>query len=202
MTSSLAFQAEPMTPLNEPGGEEPIDRRNRWQRRHWPPDNQMPAVLPTQQILGRSESVIVVLREIVVYTTGLNFYVTARGRPGLHPSFMASVPEIAKRMGIPEAATTPAYIEVIGEDGITAVDMSSRELFARLDEVADKAVLRDSGGSGKADSMDYQYWLSPVPTGGITIRFEWPDQGLSQTSFRIEAAELRRAIGQAIELWP
>jgi len=194
-------QAEPMRPPTEPAGEEPIDRHNRWKLRHWPPDNQMPAILPTQQILGRSESVTVVLREVVVYTTGLNFYVTARGRPGLHPSFMASVPEIAKRMGIPEASSTPAHIEVIYEDGTTAVDMSSRELLARLDEVADKPVLRDSTGSGKPDSMDYQYWLTPAPTEGITIRFEWPDQGLTQTTFRIDAAELQRAVGQAIELW-
>ena len=51
-----------------------------------------------RRILGRSESAAVVLLEVVVYNTGLNFHVIARGRPGLHPTFMASIPKIAKRM--------------------------------------------------------------------------------------------------------
>ena len=78
---------------------------------------------------------------------------------------------------------------------------ASRVLHLRLDEVADKPVLRDSTGSGKADSMDYEYSLTPVPTGSITIKFEWPDQGLSETRFRTEAAELQRAVNEAIEIW-
>jgi len=191
-----------MTPPTDPPGHGPIDRHERWKLRHWPPDNQIPALLPIQQTLGRSESVTVVLREVLAYTTGLNIHLTARGRPGLHPSFVASVPEIAKRMGLPEAASTPAHVKVVYEDGTTAVDMSSRELLMRLDEVADKPVLRDSSGSGNNDSMDYKYWLTPAPTQSITIKFSWLDQGLPETRFKIDAADLQRAIGQAIELWP
>ena len=93
-------------------------------------------------------------------------------------------------------------MEVIYEDGTRAVDVSSRDLHLRLDDVADRPVLRDSAGSGKADSMDYHYWLTPVPTGSITIKFEWPDQGLSATEFRIEAAALEQAVNEVIELWP
>ena len=133
-------QAEPMTPPAEQPGDDPIERRRRWQLRHWPPDNQVPAFLTMRRILGRSESVAVVLLEVVVYKTGLNFHVIARGRPGLHPTFIASIPEIAKRMGVPEATSTPAHLEVVYEDGTSAVDMSSRDLHLRLDEVADRPV--------------------------------------------------------------
>ena len=155
-----------------------------------------------QQILGRTESVAVVLQAVAAYTTGLNLHVIARGRSGLHPSFMASVPEIAKRRGMPEAFNTPAHIEVTYDDGTSAVDLSSQELFTRLDEVAGRPVLRNSTGSGKPDSMDYQYWLTPAPTQDITIKFAWPDQGLAETRFRIHAADLQRAIDQAVQLWP
>lgn len=190
-----------MTPPIEQPGEDPIERRRRWQQRHWPPANQIPAVLPKLHILGRSESVAVVLLEVMAYKTGLNFHVITRGRPGQHPTFMASVPEIAKRMGIQEASSTPAHLEVVYDDGTSAADLSSRDLLLRLDDVADRPVLRDSTGSGQPDSMDYQYWLTPAPTESITLKFEWPDQGLPETKLRIEAAELQRAVDQAIELW-
>lgn len=171
-------------------------------RRHWPPKNQIPVAVPFHQILGRSDTVVVVLLEVHAYKAGLDFHLMARGRPGLHPSMLSTVPELAKRMGIPEAANTPAHLQILYDDGSEALDLSSRDLMRRLDEVRDTPVLRDSSGSGGQDAVDYKYWLTPVPTRSFTLKFAWPDQGLAESRFRIGIEKLQPTIDQAVELWP
>ena len=115
-----------------------------WRQRHWPPENQIPGVLPLQEVLGRSDSVIVVLRDIHAFSNGLNINLLARGRPGQHPSFLSMPPQMAKRMNLPEPKSTPPmHLQVIFEGDTEAIALSTKELQQRFDEVAAKPVLRE-----------------------------------------------------------
>jgi len=191
-----------MTPSNDPPNEAGHEWLNHWQQRHWPPANEIPGLLPLREVLGRSDSVIVVLRDMHVYTNGVSINVVARGPPGHHPSFITMPPLMAERRGLPTPTYSPMRLQVVFEGGTEATALSTEELRQRLDEVADQPVLRDSRGSGTPDAMDYPYWLTPAPTRAVTIKFAWPEQGLPATELNIDQAALRRASQEAMELWP
>ncbi len=191
-----------MTPSNDPANEAGHEWLDHWQRRNWPPANEIPGLLPLREVLGRSDSVIVVLRDMHVYSNGVSINVVARGRPGHHPSFLTMPPLIAERMGLPTPTCSPMRLQVIFEDGTEATALGTEDLRQRLDEVADQPVLRDTRGSGNPDAMDYPYWLTPAPTRAVTIKFAWPEQGLPAIELNIDQAALRRASQEAMELWP
>lgn len=189
-----------MTSSTDPAEEAAHRQLARYKVRHWPPSDQIPGVLQLQEVLGRSDSAIVVLLHIHVYTVGLNVQLIARGRPGQHPSFISISPQMAARMGLPET-DPPMHLRVVLQDGTEAVALTSEQLWKRLDDVAGTPVLRTGHGSGKPDATDYQYWLTPAPTQAVTIHFAWPEQGLRATAITIDQAALQRAGGEVIELW-
>ncbi len=108
---------------------------------------------------------------------------------------------MAKRLSLPEPTNTAMLLQVAFEDGTEAVALSSEELQVRLEELVQKPVLRNGRGSGSSDAVDYDYWLTPKPSGAITIKFAWPEQGLPPTEIYINQAALQRASSEAIELW-
>ena len=83
-----------------------------------------------------------------------------------------------------------------------SIDAQQRATHNRLEEVANQPVLHHRRGSGKPDSMNYAFWLTPTPTRSVTIRFTWPEQGLPAAGIYIDGATLQRASAEATELWP
>lgn len=184
----------------DPREDEARARIGRWRRRHRPPPNEIPGILPLTQILARSEAVAVVLLDVHAYRSGLAFHTTTRGRRGHHPPFMPDHPLVAERMGVPLAAQPRFDVELT--DGGRAIPLAHDELMHRLEEVKDTPVLSHFGGGGDDTQLDRHYWLTPHPRTAIRLLFSWPDQHLAPATTTIHADALQTATAAAQQLWP
>jgi hypothetical protein len=163
-----------------------------------PRPNEVPGILPVRRFLGRSQSVAVALMSIHAYSTGLQFHLVARSRPGhsLGPTHVRP----AERAGLP-VVPSPQF-DVTLTDGTEAVPLSLREAFARLDALGDQIVVIGWSGGGEQDRFDGDYWLTPNPQSGLTVRFSWSHFGLGITETQIPEEPLRATTASAVELWP
>lgn len=75
------------------------DRMERLWARLRPPSNEVPGLLALSTVLGRNDSIAVVLTRIDVFSSGLRLHVSTWGRPGQHAPLLPTQPELAERMG-------------------------------------------------------------------------------------------------------
>ena len=163
-----------------------------------PRPNEIPGILPVRRLLGRSQSVAVALMSIHAYSTGLQFHLAARSRPG-HPLGPTHA-RLAERVGLP-VVPSPQF-DVTLADGTQAVQLDLSEAFGRLDALRDQTVVIGWRAGGTHDRLDGDYWLTPNPRSGLTVRFSWPHFGLGITETQIPEEPLRATTASAIELWP
>jgi hypothetical protein len=189
--------------ISDSGADDPYARFARIRRRHHPPPNEVPGVLPIGRFLGRSDTVVAVLLEVHAYAAGLDFRLTYRGRgrrPTDHPPFVPTVARIAERIGKP-VATAPD-IAVVLADGSGAHALDASEAFQRMEESTGRSVLIGARGGGGNDQFDASYWLTPNPQTGLTLQFAWPQQQLPATTLALDDQEIVRATAAAVTLWP
>ncbi len=163
-----------------------------------PRPNEIPGILPVRRFLGRSQSVAVALMSIHAYSTGLQFHLMARSRPGhsLGPTHV----RLAERVGLPVVAS-PQF-DVTLADGTEAFALDLSEAFGRLDALRDRTVVIGWRAGGTHDRLDGDYWLTPNPQFGLTVRFSWPHFGLGITETQVPEEPLRATTASAVELWP
>jgi hypothetical protein len=151
-----------------------------------------------RQLLGRSESIAVALMSIYAYSTGLQFHLVARSRPG--HSLIPTQASLAKRIDVPVIPSPQFDVRLAG--GTQAVSLDPGQAFVRLDEVGDRPVVIGWRGGGRQQRFDGDYWLTPNPQSGLTVRFSWPHFGLGTTETEIEEEQLRATTASVVELWP
>ena len=163
-----------------------------------PRPNEIPGILPVRRFLGRSQSVAVALMSIHAYSTGLQFYLVARSRPGhsLGPTHV----RLAERVGLP-VVPSPQF-DVTLANGTEAVLLNLSEAFGRLDALGDRTVVIGWRAGGTHNRLDGDYWLTPNPQSGLTVRFSWPHFGLGITETQVPEEPLRATTASAVELWP
>lgn len=64
-------------------------------------------------------------------------------------------------------------------------------------------VIRPKGGGGSDHTWDGNYWVHPLPPPGpLVFVASWPAHGVAEARAELDAAALRRAAAEAVELWP
>ena len=150
------------------------------------------------RFLGRSEIVAVALMSIHAYRTELQFHLVARSRLG--HSLGSTHVRLAERAGVPVIPFPQFDVTLV--DGTEAVPRDHSETFVRLDALGDQTVVIGGSGGGTQDRFDGDYWLTPNPQSGLTVRFSWPHFGLGITEAQIPEEPLRATTASAVELWP
>jgi hypothetical protein len=163
-----------------------------------PRPNEIPGILPVGRFLGRSEAVAVALMSICAYSTGLQFDLVARSRPG--HSLIPTRSSLAERVGVP--VVPPPQFDVRLADGAQAVTLDRCQAFVRLDELGDRPVVIGWRGGGTPERFDGDYWLTPKPQSGLSVQFSWAHFGLGTTETHVAEEQLRATTESVVELWP
>ena len=159
------------------------------------PDNEVPAVLALERVIGASAGVVFFLAGMRVYSNGIEFDLEARLRPGASigeaDGIYALLPDFHGPHG------TPADRLLLGvefADGRRASSIG----------VADSGIgLRSNGSSGGGRSAHATYFLSPLPPpGDVRIVCALPGAGIDETVTVIDGAAILEAAGRVRELWP
>jgi len=160
------------------------------------PDNEVPAVLVIDKVLVASDDLVCYLAGMRVYSTGVEFDLEARLRPGAQVGDAARLYEML----------TDFYGShgVQDERLLVGVEFADGRRGANLDGVADRGVsLRPSGSSGGGRSAQATYFLSPLPPPGeVRIVCALPGAGIDETVTVLDAEEILAAAARVRELWP
>ena len=124
--------------------------------------DESPVVLPLSVVLGRTDTVAVVLVQANLYTIGISWSVWTPCR-GEHPPFFPTHAAFAERMGR-HPATAPG-LTITFNDGRTSVAVDRFQPDRVADHRPDEVVLVTDSGSGDNDLLRREHWLTPRPTG-------------------------------------
>lgn len=176
-----------------------------------PPEDVLPGVVPVELILGQSASTVVMLTGIRAFPTGLDMTlgVRVRSRPkrGQHLADVLGDPDDHDMGAGWQAGRLKWGFELADGVRVTNVD-PPLALPDRHDEGAttwepDRPLLTDRGGGGGARSVDYAYWLWPLPPAGrLRVVCQWLDQDVALTVTELDTQPLLDAAARAHPLWP
>ncbi|WP_199422396.1 hypothetical protein [Actinotalea solisilvae] len=160
-----------------------------WQRRHTPPDNEVPGVLPATAVLTGDRDTVVALTGVRVFTTGLLLDVGVRRRLDPAPD--------SDHFGATERAL---LLGVELADGRTASTVLGAPTW---DADPDVPVLTHHGANGGGRVYDLTLWLTPAPPAGdVVVVAAAPAWGLPEGAVTLPAATLAEAASRAQVLWP
>jgi hypothetical protein len=168
--------------------------RERFLRRAMTPVNEVPVLLPWSGVLARAEEVAVLLTAAHLYTNGIQFDLSVRGRGqgayDLH----------APAGGHPDANGHMLCFGVEGADGQAVANVPKDGVSGRPDEGPS---LTGGGGGGSSGNAAVTYLLHPVPASGpLTIWCAWQSRGIEETSVVFDGAMLGELVAQVEVLWP
>jgi hypothetical protein len=170
------------------------EARARQLRRAMAPVNEVPVLLPWSGVLARAEEVAILLAAAHLYTNGIEFELSVRGRGravyDLH----------APAGGVPDANGHMLCFGVEGADGQAVANVPKDGASGRPDEGPS---LTGGGGGGSSGNAAVAYLLHPVPASGpLTIWCAWQSRGIEETSVVFDGAMLGELVEQVEVLWP
>lgn len=153
-----------------------------------PPDNEVPAVLAIEKVLGATEDVAFFLAGMRVYSTGVEFEVEARLRPGARIGDEDRIWEVLSG----HRSRERVLLGVEFADGRRGSNLGAGEV--RL------CSTRSGGSTGSAEAT---YFCAPLPPPG-ELRFycALPVAGIAETVTVLDAGLILEAAGRVRELWP
>jgi hypothetical protein len=174
-------------------------RRQAWERS----DAVIPASVPADVMLIRTERVAVAIGNIRAYPNGFEFRLSARLRSedetelecfdptGMHGHLRRSrVPEDVLRLGIMYA------------DGRRAAIAGGR-CWPDDDDDDERLILVPNGSGGSERTWDGDFWVYPLPPDGpVTFVTSWLEHGVAETRAELDSAAVREAAARAVALWP
>jgi hypothetical protein len=191
------FDAFPEPP---PLPEHRRERRRPWHQR----DHVLPASVPGDALVVRTEAAAVWVGAVRAYPNGFAFIMRAVRREvpgggarrgslsGLRPDpFLSAERNTGLRLGIQYAdGRRAATGEGIGRSPVGPAGPEGIWLL-------------EGGGSGSEVSWQSEFWVSPLPPDGpITLVGVWPDAGAAEQRAELDGAAVRAAAASAVELWP
>lgn len=169
-----------------------------------PPSDVLPGVVPVELILGRSETVVVMLTGLRAFPQGVAATLGVRARA------------LPRGVDLHEEAFDGPYRHDRDEtwrrdrlkwgveyaDGRRATNVDAWPGFDGVGTAPDRPVLTGGGGGGGPRSVDRDYWLWPLPPAGtLTIVCEWRQVGIDLTTSVVDAGLVVAAAARAQDVW-
>jgi hypothetical protein len=170
------------------------EARERQLRRATTPVNEVPVLLPWSGVLARAEEVAVLLTSAHLYTSGIEFKLSVRGRgQGIYDLH-------APAGGVPDANGHMLCFGVEGADAQAVANVPKDRASGRP---AGGPSLTGGAGGGTPGNARVAYLLHPVPASGpLTIWCAWQSRGIEETSVVFDGAMLGELVEQVEVLWP
>ena len=177
-------------PLPPPPEREPHFRAPPWMG---PADDVIPATVPLDVVLARTDEAFVALGGIRAYDEGFALEVRTLVRDGdEHDPFHFGAgarrdPDVL-RLGIQFA------------DGRRAV--ANADLL-RPSEVGGDVVFSGQGGGGGGAAWQREFWIWPLPPPGpVTFVCAWPRFGIEESRTEVDGGLIADAARRALVVWP
>ncbi|MCU1645427.1 MAG: hypothetical protein JWN03_5702 [Nocardia sp.] len=162
----------------------------RWWSR---PTNEVPAVVPLQAVLARTDHIVISLNGARVYSQGVELCV--------HVHVQA-----------PSPVTAMSALSVCGpsmrDRCLFGVEFPDGSASTNIDNQATRrtatapVLTSGSGGGGPAHST-FTFQLAPIPPAGqMAIWVAWPAAGVPESRVEIDTEPLRQAVDRVQVLWP
>jgi hypothetical protein len=176
-----------------------------WRRRRRPA-NELPSTAALDVAVGTTDSLVVYISSLALYSNGIAFTVEARGRGGpgsddrpvaLDEGLWGTVPDVGLWGTVP-----PEHHMLLGvefADGRRCI----RTPRGQEADPADEPLLLFTGGGGSSGEASAEWFLSPFPPpGDLHLYCAWPAAGIPETTTVISANQLATAARQVQQLWP
>jgi hypothetical protein len=176
------------------------------------PDGWIGAVLPVQELIGRSEEAAISLARLVAYPVGFEVTLDAFTRA---VSWGWAFDERVDEWHRGEHERPPAELLRCGvefADGRRASNLGRMfggtvvAMPAADDEEPDPAKdirLVPGGGHGGGRQSRQEFWVWPLPPPGpVAFVCEWPRYGIPESRVKVEAASIGMRHRKPIEIWP
>lgn len=165
------------------------------------PDAVIPASVPGELLLIRTDQVAVSIGNLCAYPNGFEFTAHVRMRGQDHRDL--------------------GWHDPFGRFGPPGPQQSSSEDFLRLGllyadgrrgattggpwgpDDPQGLILLPGGAGGSATRWDGKFWVHPLPPQGpMTFVAAWPKYAVAETHAQLDGSAIRAASGRAITLWP
>src|SRR6185437_7289344 len=167
------------------------------------PDEVIPASVPGELMLIRTEQVAVAVSGIRAYPNGFAFtaHVRMRGQDD-NESVWRGPFNRRGRGGRQESGAGPLQLGLMYADGRRGA-FTGRNW--RPDEGAEpgRLVLQSGSGGGSRNRWDGNFFVHPLPPDGpVTFVASWPEHAVSETQAELDGTAIRAAAARAVILWP
>jgi hypothetical protein len=166
------------------------------------PDNVLPASFALEEVLARTEELVVQVHTGRAYPAGFVFVLSLRlrnPRIGLHED------PLMRHWHRPQGSGLTDDMLRFGielSDGRKATNVGGL-VFPGADVPPPEIVLSQGSGGGGGTVWEFNYWAWPIPPAGpLAFVLEWPSEGVPLTRTEIDAERIQVAAERATELWP
>jgi hypothetical protein len=164
-----------------------------------PPTAAVPATIPIERIVARSNRAAVYLASVSAYTTGFEFdvFVVRSGSGGELEPFDFEHRMLAQRTG--EIPPGQLRVGFLFADGSKATNTG--KYFGWYDESGDPPdapLMRERGGHGDGRVWHNSFWVWPLPPPGkLEFLCEWPEAEIPLTRVELDATAIVNAASRS-----
>jgi hypothetical protein len=159
------------------------------------PDTVIPASVPADLLLVRTDQVAVAVGSVRAYPNGFEFTVHTRlHRVDREVDLSGDPFSWHRRFRGAHGRSDALRLGVLYADGRRTATTSPRE---RGDDSSDQLVLSQQGGGGSARRWDQNFWVHPLPPDGpVTLIASWLEHDVTETRAELDGAAIRAAAGR------
>ena len=167
-------------------------------------DAVIPASVPAEVVLIRTEQVAVAVGSVRAYPNGFEFTLQIRLRREAESSWAGHSDPFERHR--PRRGTQlnddQLRLGILYADGRRAATTGVH--YRPPDDDDDgRLVLQQGGGGGSSCSQDWDFWIHPLPPDGPVILVgSWGEHGIAESRAELDGAAIRAAAGRAVTLWP